>query len=158
MNAAEMYYRKAAAAASVSGIGLLIALYDTLASDIRRAVEAERSNDLERRCRELNHALLVIGHLEDCLERGSGGDLAAQLRGLYNSLRHKLVEAQAKRSALMLEEQMGRVLEIRATWQSVALRQAAQSSGPEILPPSGQSMFPGMSALQADSRHLSWSA
>jgi flagellar secretion chaperone FliS len=158
MNAAEMYYRKAAAAASVSGLGLLIALYDTLAGDIRRAAEAERSNEIERRCREVNHALLVIGHLEDCLERGAGGDLSAQLRGLYDSLRHKLVEAQVKRSALMLEEQMGRVLEIRATWQSVALRQAAESAGPEILPPSGQSMFPGMSALQADCRHLSWSA
>jgi flagellar secretion chaperone FliS len=158
MNAAEMYYRKAAAAASVSGIGLLIALYDTLAGDIRRAAEAERSNDIERRCREVNHALLVIGHLEDCLERGSGGELAGQLRGLYDSLRRELVAAQMKRSALKLEEQMGRVLEIRATWQSVALRQAVESAGPEILPPSGQPMFPGMPALQADCRHLSWSA
>jgi flagellar secretion chaperone FliS len=158
MNAAEMYYRKAAATASVSGIGLLIALYDTLAGDIRRAAEAERVNDIERRVREVNHALLVVGHLEDCMNRGEPGTLTDQLREFYSSLRRKLVEAQVKRSALMLDEQMGRVLEVRATWQSVALRQAAQSAGPEILPPSGQSMFPGMSAVQADSRHLSWSA
>ncbi len=104
-------------------IGLLIALYDTLAGDLRRAADAERGNNLGKRC-EVNHALLVIGYLEDAMERANGGELTEQLASLYSSLRHKLLEAQAKRSAELLEEQMERVLRLRESWQTMELSAA----------------------------------
>jgi flagellar protein FliS len=97
----------------------MIALYDTLAGDLRRAADAERSNNLEKRCLEVNHALLVIGYLEDAIEQASGGELAKQLVSLYLSLRRKLIEAQAKRSPEILEEQMDRVLRLRESWQKM---------------------------------------
>src|SRR5579863_134401 len=105
MSPTEMAYRKTALGGS-SGFGLLIALFDTLAGDLRRAAEAERSNDIEKRCNEINHALRVIAYLEDGIERGSGGELAQQLAGFYASLRRKMIEAQARRSASILDEQM----------------------------------------------------
>jgi flagellin-specific chaperone FliS len=106
MTPAELYYRKTAAASSSGGLGVLIGLYDTLAGDLRRMAEAERGDDLVRRCREANHALLVIGCLEDCVTKGSSGELADQLTAFYGSLRRNLVLAQAKRSPEMIEEQM----------------------------------------------------
>ncbi len=118
MQSTELFYRKCAAEGA-SGFGVLIALYDTLAGDLRRAADAERSNDLERRCREVNHALLVIGYLEDCIERAGGGELSGQLVGFYSSLRRRLIEAQVKRSPEMLEQQMEKVLSIRETWQAM---------------------------------------
>ena len=118
MKSTELSYRKAAAE-SATGMGLLIALYDTLAGNLRRAADAERSNDLGKRCLEANHALIVIGYLEDCVQRASGGELATQLVSLYSSLRRKLIEAQAKRSPEMLEQQMERVLNIRECWQTM---------------------------------------
>jgi flagellar biosynthetic protein FliS len=120
MQSTELSYRKSAAQGA-SGLGLMIALYDTLAGDLRRAADAERSNNLEKRCLEVNHALLVIGYLEDAMERASGGDLTKQLVALYSSLRRKLIEAQAKRSPEILEGQMTRVLCLRETWQKVEL-------------------------------------
>jgi hypothetical protein len=51
MNRTDVTYRKTAAEGA-SGFGLLIALYDTLAGDLRRAAEAERSNDIEQRCHD----------------------------------------------------------------------------------------------------------
>ena len=81
MQSTELFYRKSAAQGA-SGFGMLIALYDTLAGNLRRAADAERSNNLEKRCLELNHAFLVIGYLEDAIERASGGDLAQQLVSL----------------------------------------------------------------------------
>jgi flagellar secretion chaperone FliS len=120
MQSTELSYRKSAAQGA-SGLGLMIALYDTLAGDLRRAADAERSNNLEKRCLEVNHALLVIGYLEDAMERASGGDLTKQLVALYSSLRRKLIEAQAKRLPEILEEQMARVLCLRETWQKVEL-------------------------------------
>jgi len=118
MQSTELFYRKSAAQGA-SGFGMLIALYDTLAGNLRRAADAERSNNLEKRCLELNHAFLVIGYLEDAIERASGGDLAKQLVSLYSSLRVKLIEAQARRSPEILERQVERVLSIRESWQTM---------------------------------------
>jgi flagellar secretion chaperone FliS len=126
MSPTETAYRKTALGGA-SGFGLLIALYDTLAGDLRRAAEAERANDIEKRCREVNHALLVIAHLEDGTSRGPGGELAQQLTAFYSSLRQKVIVAQAKRSAEILEQQMAQVLEIRAVWQGMELHSASQT-------------------------------
>jgi flagellar secretion chaperone FliS len=156
MSPMELAYRKTVTAGT-SGLGLLIALYDTLAGDLRRAAEAERSNDIEKRCREVNHALRVIGFLEDQVRRGSGGELADQLTWIYRSLRRKLVEAQAKRSAELIERQMAKVLEIRAQWQSIEF--SCEPSGPEeILPPVKTQTYPVPVAAPMQQRQLSWSA
>ena len=127
MTPMELAYRKTALGGA-GGFGLAIALFDTLAGDLRRAASAERANDIEKRCKEVNHALLVVAHLEDALDRGSGGELAQQLRAFYSSLRRKTIEAQARRSPQILEEEMARVLEIRAVWQQAELRGTTSSA------------------------------
>lgn len=131
MNRTDVTYRKTAAEGA-SGFGLLIALYDTLAGNLRRAAEAERSSDIEQRCREVNHALLVIAHLEDWVRGGCGGELADQLVVFYASLRRDLLEAQVRRSAQLLELQMAKVLQLREMWQQFELHPV--SAGLEVLP------------------------
>lgn len=155
MTRTDLAYRKTAAAGA-SGFGLLIALYDTLAGDLRRAAEAERANDISKRGREVNHALLVIGHLEDWLSRGADGALATKLKTFYARLRHNVMQAQLKRSAAALELEMASVLKIRAYWQEADSR--GISSGPAILQPeSAQNRF-DYSSMQSESRHGNWSA
>ncbi|HZP04934.1 MAG TPA: flagellar protein FliS [Terracidiphilus sp.] len=156
MSPIELTYRKTAASTGASGLGLLIGLYDTLAGSLRRAAQAERENAIEKRCREVNHALMVIGYLEDALSQGDGGELAQQLASIYASLRCKVIEAQAKRSAELLEQQMNFVLKIREQWQALEFR--CESGGPEILKPIQTSAYPGMPATQMDEMQLSWSA
>ena len=153
MQSPEFRYRKTAAEGA-SGLGLLIALYDTLAGNLRRAADAERSNDLENRCAEMNHALLVIGYLEDCIERAGGGDLAQRLVILYSSLRRKLIEAQVKRSPTLLEEQMEVVLRIRESWQAMDL---ASPDGHAYDDPALQTGQEAVSTTAAP-RSTSWSA
>lgn len=148
-------YRKTAVQGS-SGFGLLIALFDALAGDLRRAAQAERNNEIEKRCRETNHAIHVIGFLEDRLERGEGGDLANQLRGFYSALRRKLLQAQINRSAQQMEELMVGVLKIREAWQQADQRKDV--SGPEILSASiPASLLPFVSST-TESRHDDWFA
>jgi flagellar biosynthetic protein FliS len=132
MNRTDLAYRRTAAEAA-SGLGLLISLFDTLAGNLRRAGKAQREDDIERRCREVRHALLVIGHLENWVEQGTGGVLAQELAAFYSSLRRKVIEAEAANSAEILEKQMFRVLELREHWQQIELRN--EPSGPEILRP-----------------------
>jgi flagellar protein FliS len=151
----ELAYRKTALGGA-SGFGLAIALYDTLAGDLRRAASAERANDIEKRCKEVNHALLVIAHLEDALERGSGGELAQQLRAFYSSLRRKMIEAQARRSPGMLEEEMERVLELRATWQQAEMRGTTSTAH---VPGWVQApAYPGASLPMSERNSSRWSA
>jgi flagellar biosynthetic protein FliS len=116
MKSTELSYRRTAAEGA-SGFGLLIALYDVLAGDLRRAADAERNNNIGKRCIEINHALLVIGYLEHWLDRSSGAELADKLTSLYSSMRKNLIKAQAKRSVELLEQQMELVLNIRGIWQ-----------------------------------------
>jgi len=154
MTRADFAYRKAAAEGA-GGLGLLIALYDTLAGDLRRAAEAERSSDIPKRSREVDHALRVIGHLEDWVRRGDDGDLALQLKGFYASLRSRLIDAQIRRSASALEEQMDRVLQIRETWQRIDSGNVP--SQPEVLPPI-QTILPNAFRAAEGTRHGNWSA
>lgn len=153
MERAEHAYRKTAAG---SGLGLLIALYDTLANDLRRAAEAERAQDLVKRCREVNHALLIVGHLEQWVDRGAGGQLASQLKAFYAKFRKSMIEAQVKRSPEMLEAQMHEVLKLREAWQALDLRRAP--AGPEILPPAAKPKYAEQNATEGERRRWSWSA
>jgi len=127
MNRADLAYRKTAVEGA-SGFGLLIALYDTLAGNLRRAAAAQRVNDIEGRCREAKHAIRVIGYLESCLYGSEGGDLTLQLRAFYRSLRRRLIVAQVKQSAEMLEQGMAEVLRIREYWQQIDQRSAASET------------------------------
>jgi flagellar protein FliS len=150
MNPTELAYRQTAVEGA-SGFGLLIALYDTLAGDLRRAAGAQRRNDIAERCKEVTHALLVIGYLEDWIDRESDGDLAKQLVSFYSTMRATLIDAQVKQSAEMLEEQMRVVLGIRGTWQELELRATAAMDPARAFPlgeprdifpmPEGQRMF-----------------
>jgi flagellar protein FliS len=121
MSPNELAYRKTAIEGT-SGFGLLIALYDTLAGNLRRAAEAQRNNDIQKRCQEANHALLVIGYLEDWIDREGGGELAEKLVHFYAGLRTNLIAAQIQQSAALLEQQMNVILAIRGTWQDLEAR------------------------------------
>lgn len=154
MTPTELAYRKTAVEGA-TGFGLLVGLYDTLAGDLRRAADAERNNQIEARCKELNHAFLVIAYLEDWLQRGSGGQLARELAAFYSSLRRNLIKAQAARSAAMIEEQMALVLKVRGTWQQFEGR---GQSTPAAAAHGHISGYPGAPTMQADRSASSWSA
>lgn len=154
MTPMDLAYRKTAVQGA-SGLGLLIALYDTLAGDLRRAAEAQRRVDLEDRSRELKHALLVVAALENWIEADSG-ELAKQLVAFYARLRRNILEAQAKQSAEMLEHEMTEIIRIREMWQGLDLRNT--SAGPEILPPEREQRYSVPLRMQMEHTQLSWSA
>jgi flagellar protein FliS len=113
---------------SISGatpMGLVIALYDKLACDLRLAVEAIREDDIEARCIALSHATLVLGQLQDWVNLESGDALAKSLADFYQILRTRMLEASLQKSAELLEAQIELVLQVRSAWQQ---RDAAEST------------------------------
>jgi flagellar secretion chaperone FliS len=122
----ELSYRKSAIEGA-SSIGLIIALFDTLAGDLRRAAAAIRKNEIERRCRELNHAALVLGQLESWIHLDQGGESARSLSQFYAYLRAKMMDASVTQSAQLLETLIDMILHVRTAWQKL-------DSGPQALP------------------------
>jgi flagellar biosynthetic protein FliS len=144
------------AAANGGGFGLLIALYDTLAGDLHRAAAAQRNGDIEKRCSEIKHALVVIGYLEHCVTQGADGELAQQLVAFYSTLRRELLESQKKQSAEALERQMAKVLDLREYWQKAdQLAQPSEPISSQAIAITNNSPY---AAKYSESRYGGWSA
>jgi flagellar protein FliS len=114
----EIAYRKSSIAGA-SPIGLMIVLFDTLAGDLRRAGIAISQNDIEARCRELNHATLVISRLESWIDLKNGGESAQNLIHFYAHVRAKMMEAAAAKSVALLDAQIEMILHVRSAWQQL---------------------------------------
>jgi flagellar protein FliS len=115
---AELTYREAAVA-GVSPVRLVTLLYEQAIEDIRRAIDAQNKNDIEARTRHINHAILVIGHLEATLDKEQGGKVAENLQLFYQQLRSGLVNAQCKQSISLLEQQIFFLTQIHEAWCEV---------------------------------------
>lgn len=102
-----------------SPIGLLLALYDRLVLDLRNAAHAIQQKDIESRCKELNHALLIVGQLESWINRESGGESAENLVHFYSYIRAKMLEASVKMVPRILEDLAGAILHVRSAWQQL---------------------------------------
>ena len=109
---------------------LVVTLYDTAIQDMRRALTAMRSNDIETRAREIGHALIVLQQLQGTLDFERGGSAARQFEQFYSLVRAKLLEAQIRDSPELLHQQMNYFSEVRDCWVQVRhLLPSAMSSG-----------------------------
>ena len=112
---ARMSYREAAVRGA-SPMRLVILLYEQAIDDVQRALAAHLRGDIEGRTREINHAILIIAHLEATLDKEQGGQVAKNLARFYELVRTSLVEAQCKQSAALLERQISHLIEVHEAW------------------------------------------
>jgi len=113
------------AAGGATPVGQVIALYEQIVEDLRRAETAIDETQIERRTHAINHALLVIGHLESKLNRQVGGKIAQALDHFYVMSRRRLLEAQLNSSKTIVEEQIALWLDLRDAWTQVDRAEAA---------------------------------
>ena len=114
----SLAYRQAATR-QASVVGLVIALYDTLVGNLRRAAEAMDKGDIQTRCDELIHGFKVLQQLDAMLDMERGGETAVKNRRFYNLLRGQMLTAQFKLSSETLKKQIGLILEVRQAWQQI---------------------------------------
>ena len=120
-------------------MGLVVRLYDAIVEDFRRALEALRAGDIERRTTAVNHALLIIAELESVLDHERGGQVARHLKGFYKVSRAMIVEANIRASAEHMERLIGLFLPVRQAWQQ-AERELVPGEGPSPLNPRYQTV------------------
>ena len=115
---ASLTYRQAATQ-QASVVGLVIALHDTLAGNLRRAADALDQGNIQVRCDQLVHGFKVLQQLEAMLDMQSGGETATSVQRFYGHVRGQMLAAQFKLSAKLLRDQIRIVVEVREAWQKL---------------------------------------
>ncbi len=111
---------------------MVVLLYDRLGEDIRCAVAAMKSKDVEARSKQVNHALLILQQLQGRLDFDAGARAALQLDAFYSHVRAKLLEAQIRQSPEIMLAQAQAVAQIREGWAEVDQATSADSGGQQI--------------------------
>jgi flagellar secretion chaperone FliS len=122
-------------AQGASPLGLIVALYDTILRDLRRASDAITQGKIETRTFELNHALRVIAELENALNFERGADVARKLKNFYTVTRGMILKASIRNSREGLAELLEIFGKMRKAWYEAEQKMNAGSTaalhGPE---------------------------
>jgi flagellar secretion chaperone FliS len=116
-DSASAYFQSTAVGASA--VGQVVALYDTILRDLRRATEAIGSNQVEKRIDSSNHAIMVIGELQGVLDFERGGEVARNLSSFYSVVRAMISQAATHSSLQKFEEIASMIAQLRAAWCQV---------------------------------------
>ncbi len=127
---------------------LVVLLYDSAIEDMRRALVAMKGSDIEARASEIGHALMVLQQLQGTLDFERGGSAAKQFEQFYNLIRAKLLEAQMRGSADLMQQQIRYMSEVRDCW--------AQAR--RMLEPRAGALTPPATASAAEGGSNKWSA
>jgi flagellar protein FliS len=117
-----------------SAIRLVVLLYDQMIQDLAQTEDAISAGDIEKRTQLLNHAILVIAHLQSPLDFNKGGKVAQNLDHFYNVLRQNLVRVQFSPSIASIRQQITDVQALREAW--IEVERAEKSATPPPSPPS----------------------
>lgn len=111
-------YRRLAAE-GVTAVGLVIQCYDQIVNSLYAAARALEAGDIERKTQDLDHALLIVSHLQNALDFDAGGEVARHLERFYTVMREEILRASAAGRAPAIVEVAGHFVSLREAWQEV---------------------------------------
>ena len=105
---------------SASPHGLIVMLYDGAIEALRKARVCMEMNDTEMKGRYLDKALrIVTDGLTAALDVNAGGELAVQLRNLYEYICKEIVLANVQNNVERLDACMGLLDDLRSAWLEI---------------------------------------
>ncbi len=132
----QQSYREAAVRGA-SPVALVVRLYEQMIEDLRQAAIAIEQNEIERRTKRIQHAILVIGHLQSPLDLAKGGKVAQNLENFYNTLRQSLVWVQFHPSKHALAQLITDLLAVREAWIEVERAEKPSLTSPAVTAAAG---------------------
>jgi flagellar protein FliS len=117
-----------ASACGATPVGQIVALYDTILRDFSRALAAQQARAIETRVLELNHALLVIGHMQSILDHERGGQPAKHLDRFYDITRGMILDANVRPTPEAFEKLIDLYAGLRKAWQQAEQELAREHS------------------------------
>ena len=105
---------------SRSPLELVVMLYDGAIRFLDQAGEAMARRDMPKKGEALSRALAILAELQSTLNVEQGGEVAAQLDGLYTHMTHRLIEANVQRDQRPIDEVAGLLRTLRDGWVQIA--------------------------------------
>ncbi len=99
---------------------IIVMLYDGAVRFLRRAVQAIRNQDYKSKSELISRAQDVIFELNTVLDMETGGEIARNLRNLYNFMWRRLGEANIRNNEDMVREIIGLLEELNSGWRAIA--------------------------------------
>jgi flagellar protein FliS len=107
---------------------LVVMLYDGARRFLYQAAAAMREDRRADAGERLRRAEMIVDHLLCTLDMERGGDVAANLQGLYVFFLRHLSDARVERDADKLDWVNGQLGELRESWAQVGARAAAMAA------------------------------
>ena len=104
---------------SQSKEGLIVLLYDGAIKFLRQAIEAIENKDHEKKAKFISKAVDIICELDCCLDTEAGGEIAFNLRRLYDFMRRELLAASAKMDPQRVRDVIACLEDLNEGWKAV---------------------------------------
>lgn len=122
-------YKRVGTQTSVEGASphqLICLLYEGLLQALRQAHAATMRGDIETKGKEIGKAVRILEEgLKAALNDAAGGELATNLRGVYNYSILRLTRANVHNDAALIQEVTELILPVYDAWKSIAQAGAA---------------------------------
>ena len=117
-------YQRVGTQTSVDGASphqLICLLYEALLQSLRMAHAATIRGDIETKGKEIGKSVRILEEgLKASLNDAAGGELATNLRGVYNYGISRLTRANLNNDAPMINEVIELILPVFGAWKSIA--------------------------------------
>lgn len=114
-----------ARAATANPYQLVLMLMDGLLDELARAEGHIMARQYERKGHSITKCLQILGGLDSALDMEQGGDLAANLRRLYDWCGQQLFAVSVSQDLEALQRVRETLSELRVGWQAMADHRAA---------------------------------
>lgn len=105
---------------------LIQMLMDGALAKITTAKLCLSSGQVAGKGESISMAISIIGGLRASLDKDQGGEIASNLDSLYDYMERRLLEANIKNDASMLDEVVGLINEVKSAWDAISPDAAEQ--------------------------------
>lgn len=105
--------------AGASPHGLVTLLLEGVQKNLALAKGAMERQDIAGKGNAISKAIRIIDNLRASLDVEKGGEVAANLSGLYSYMERRLMKANMESNPGLLDEVYGLVQQIRSAWDAI---------------------------------------
>jgi flagellar secretion chaperone FliS len=98
---------------------LVVLLYEGAVKFLRLAVRELEAGDFQAKGEHINKTLAILNELDSCLDMESGGQVAQNLRKLYQFMIRHLSEANVRRDTRRILEVIKCLEELNDGWKAI---------------------------------------
>lgn len=113
---------------AASPVEIIVLLYEGAIAALQQAEQAVDSGDVARKINRMNKALDIVDGLAAALNHEQGGEISANLAGLYDYMKVRLSMANLKNDKAMMAEVRGLLTDLLGAWVEISGRGKAETA------------------------------